>query len=303
MLHHPFTDWEDLLSVEDQVHSLYIEAFRACQLSHSHLNDFYTDSQPEDAIPGDNESSDSCNDDEEADNYPLADFEALARRHPRSDFPQADYSGTLGDREIDRNYDWASYVGQYDDITPELWDQLKAENPIEQLVDSSASTDKLNPGQLALYNVVVNHYISELSLILPKPRQLLLNIDGVAGSGKTFTLLKVCARLQDLAIAAGKPNPVFRAAPTGVAAFNFTGKTLHSLLRLPVKRKTVELLVSTLQYLQACFQGCRYLIIDEKSMVDLKTLSIIDDRLRVIFPTNSHLPFGGVNLLLCGDFF
>jgi len=73
-----------------------------------------------------------------------------------------------------------------------------------------------------------------------------LNIDGVAGSRKTFILLKVCARLQELAVAAGKPNLVFRAAPTGVAAFNFTGKTLYSLLWLLVRKRTRELLVGTL---------------------------------------------------------
>jgi ATP-dependent exoDNAse (exonuclease V) alpha subunit len=130
-----------------------------------------------------------------------------------------------------------------------------------------------------------------------------LNVDGVAGSGKTFTLLKTCARIQELASQAGKQNPVFRAAPTGVAAFNFVGKTLHSLLRLPVKGKKSDLSVATLQSLQSLFQDCRFLIIDEKSMIDVKTLSLIDDRLRAILPACSDQPFGGVNVLLCGDFF
>jgi ATP-dependent DNA helicase PIF1 len=137
----------------------------------------------------------------------------------------------------------------------------------------------------------------------PLPRQLLLNVDGVAGSGKTFTLLKTCARIQELAVEAGKQNPVFRAAPTGIAAFNIVGKTLHSLLRLPVKGKKSDLSLATLQSLQALFQDCRFLIIDEKSMIDIKTLSLIDDRLRAILPATSHLPFAGVNVLLCGDFF
>jgi ATP-dependent DNA helicase PIF1 len=44
-------------------------------------------------------------------------------------------------------------------------------------------------------------------------------------------------------------------------------------------------------------------MIDKKIMVDLKMLSLIDDRLRVIFPATSHQPFGGINILLCGDFF
>jgi hypothetical protein len=37
-------------------------------------------------------------------------------------------------------------------------------------------------------------------------------------------------------------------------------------------------------------------------MIDLKTLSIIDDRLRQIFPDTDQI-FGGLNVLLCGDFF
>jgi hypothetical protein len=49
--------------------------------------------------------------------------------------------------------------------------------------------------------------------------------------------MKICAQIQELATEAGKQNPVFRAAPTGIAAFNILGKTLHSLLRLIVKMK------------------------------------------------------------------
>src|SRR6185312_15663147 len=84
---------------------------------------------------------------------------------------------------------------------------------------------------------------------------------------------------------------------------NIIGRTLHALLRLPVKGKKSDLSVATLQSLQALFRGCRFLIIDEKSMIDTKTLSLIDDRLRAIFPATSDQPFGGLNVLLCGDFF
>ena len=111
----------------------------------------------------------------------------------------------------------------------------------------------LNLEQRKLYNTVVNQYSQELALDRPAPSQLLLNVDGVAGSGKTFTLLKTCARIQELALQAGNRNPVFRAAPTGIAAFNIIGKTLHSLLRLPVKGKKSDLSVATLQALQSLF--------------------------------------------------
>jgi ATP-dependent DNA helicase PIF1 len=102
---------------------------------------------------------------------------------------------------------------------------------------------------------------------------------------------------------AGKGNPVVRAAPTGVAAFNIVGRTLHSLFRLPVNQKTANLSTATLQSLQAQLGSVRFLVIDEKSMIDLKILSVIDDRLRQIFPDDADQPFGGLSVLLCGDFF
>ena len=104
----------------------------------------------------------------------------------------------------------------------------------------------LNLEQRKLYDTVVNQYSQELALNRPLPSQLLLNVDGVAGSGKTFTLLKTCAQIQELAEQAGKRNPVFRAALTSIAAFNIVGKTLHSLLQLPVKGKKSDLSVATL---------------------------------------------------------
>jgi PIF1-like helicase len=153
---------------------------------------------------------------------------------------------------MDRNYDWSLHVGRYD-IAPEVWEQIKAENPIAQVVTIDLSPLLLNLEQRKLYNTVVNQYSQELALDMPLPSQLLLNVDGVAGSGKTFTLLKTCAQIQELAEQAGKQNPVFRAAPTGIAAFNIVGKTLHSLLRLPVKGKKSDLSVATLQALQSLF--------------------------------------------------
>src|SRR6202008_1326620 len=137
------------------------------------------------------------------------------------------------------------------------------------VVTINPSPEPLNTEQRKLYDTVVRQYNQEITEHLPVPSQLLLNIDGVAGSGKTFTLLKACAQIQELALQAGKQNPVFRAAPTGIAAFNIVGKTLHSLLRLPVKGKKSDLSLATLQSLQALFRECRFLIIDEKSMIDV----------------------------------
>jgi ATP-dependent DNA helicase PIF1 len=302
MLHHPFTNWPDLLSVENETYGSYIEAFWACKRVHTHPEDFYNDPKGESS----DSDSDSGDEDlqEEADESPLADFEAFARRRPGADFTTCeDMLDSLRNREIDRSYDWSTHIGRYNNLCPDVWEQIKAENPIELLVDINSSPKPLNLEQRKLYDTIVTRYTDEINPgRLPPQRQLLLNVDGEAGMGKTFTLLKACARIQEIAIAAGKGNPVFRAAPTGISAFNIVGKTLHSLLRLPIKTKT-DLSPGTLQSLQASFSSCRFLIIDEKSMIDLKTLSLIDDRLRAIFPASLDQPFRGLNVLLCGDFF
>jgi ATP-dependent DNA helicase PIF1 len=306
MLHHPFVAWEDLLTVDGQTYGSYTDAFRACSQLHSHPQDFYTD--PEDDNTDSDTDSDSDSDTDEDlgpedgsdTDYPLADFEAFARRRPQEDFTLTDLGQDIETRDMDRDYDWSGHAGRYD-ICPQIWDQKQAENPIAQVVTVDSSPDSLNLEQRKLYDAVVSQYSAEL---LGTPLlQLLLHVDGVAGTGKTFALLKMCARIQELAQQAGKRNPVFRAAPTGIAAFNIIGRTLHSLLRLPVKAKKSDLSVATIQSLQALFRDCRFLIIDEKSMINIETLSLIDNRLRAIFPATADLPFGGINVLLCGDFF
>jgi ATP-dependent DNA helicase PIF1 len=116
-------------------------------------------------------------------------------------------------------------------------------------------------------------------------------------------LLRACARLQELAATNGKQNPVFWSAPTSIAAYAIMGKTLHSLLHLPVREKMSDLSTATLQSLQALFRDCHFLMVDEKSMIDLKMFSLVDNRLQAIFPATSDWPLEGINILICGDFF
>jgi ATP-dependent DNA helicase PIF1 len=298
MLHHPFERLTDVLSFDGSDYGSYTDAFRACRRLHTHLDDFYTDLEA-DGQDTDSDDGDSVRN--ASDTEPLADFEIFARRRPCNDDLTCSFTDDLGSRELDRAYDWTSHVG-HDITTAEAWDQFKLLNHTEQAVTVDSDPGPLNTEQRKLYDIVTAQYIQELTCNDPL-RPLLLNIDGVAGSGKTFTLLKTCARLQELAQQSGRSNPVVRAAPTGVAAFNIIGRTLHSLFRLPVKQRKSDLSNATLQSLQALFQDVRFIIIDEKSMIDLKILSIIDDRLRLIFPDRSDQVFGGLNVLLCGDFF
>ena len=67
--------------------------------------------------------------------------------------------------------------------------------------------------------------------------------------------------------------------------------------------RQADLSPSILQALQLYFRDGQFLIIDEKSMIDLKTLSLIDGCLRAILPHNAMTPFGDISVLLCRDFF
>jgi hypothetical protein len=120
MLYYLFIDWPDLLSVENKTYGSYIKAFRACKRLYIHPEDFYNDPEGE----GSDLDLDSGNEDlqEEAVNeYPLADFEAFARQRPGVDFTaRANMLNSLGNREINRLYNWSTYIGRYNKIYPEV---------------------------------------------------------------------------------------------------------------------------------------------------------------------------------------
>ena len=124
-------------------------------------------------------------------------------------------------------------------------------------------------------------------------------LTGKAGTGKT-TFLKF---LKD-----NSTKNIVVAAPTGVAAINAGGVTLHSLFQLPfhpfipTKNNKEELLAKIRQnkQRQQLLRKMELLVIDEISMVRCDVMDAIDTILRHT-RRNYHLPFGGVQLLFIGD--
>jgi hypothetical protein len=103
------------------------------------------------------------------------------------------------------------------------------------------------------------------------------------------------------------------AAPTGVAAsLLINGSTLHTLLGMYASTEESEhggklavlpaLCTLALEKAQRRLRHCRILLIDEVSMVGSYMLGIVDHRLRTIM-AQPNLPFGGVGIVLMGDFF
>ncbi len=116
-------------------------------------------------------------------------------------------------------------------------------------------------------------------------------ITGKAGTGKS-TLLNY--------LRATTTKQMVVLAPTGVAALNVGGQTIHSFFRFPptlidpqaIRRRGNAKL----------FQQLQILIIDEVSMVRADVMDGIDAALR-LYRNNPKTPFGGVQVVLCGDLF
>lgn len=116
-------------------------------------------------------------------------------------------------------------------------------------------------------------------------------LTGRAGTGKS-TLLR-CFR------DATKRN-VAIVAPTGVAAINVGGQTIHSFFRFaptPISSQEIRRSKNI-----AMYKKLHTLVIDEISMVRADMLDGIDQFLRINGPDRKQ-PFGGVRLIMVGDLF
>ncbi len=123
-------------------------------------------------------------------------------------------------------------------------------------------------------------------------------LTGKAGTGKTTFV-------NNLRNTTFKRHVVL--APTGVAAINAQGMTIHSFFQLPfgtlnAPEKQKELKARKYnKKKRAIIRSIDLLIIDEISMVRADVMDAIDDILRKL--RRNVLPFGGVQLLLIGDLF
>lgn len=126
-------------------------------------------------------------------------------------------------------------------------------------------------------------------------------LTGKAGTGKTTFLRKLKAECQ---------KQIIVAAPTGVAAINAEGVTLHSLFQLPPQvflptdtaRKHLFAEMQMREQKRRILRSMELLVIDEISMVRADLLDAIDAVLRHV-RHQYHLPFGGVQVLFIGDLY
>ena len=126
-------------------------------------------------------------------------------------------------------------------------------------------------------------------------------LTGKAGTGKTTFLRRLKQEC---------PKQMAVVAPTGVAAINSEGVTIHSLFQLPPQlflptdeaRRQLFAEMQMRANKQRVLRNLELLVIDEVSMVRADLLDTIDAVLRH-FKHRPTIPFGGVQLLVIGDLF
>jgi len=123
-------------------------------------------------------------------------------------------------------------------------------------------------------------------------------LTGAPGSGKTYLLNEYIRYLKDRGVVVGVT------ASTGIAATHLGGFTIHSWAGIGIGRQASDMDIvrmATNRRVAKRFARAETLIIDEISMLDADRLDLVDRVARVA--KGSFEPFGGMQIVLSGDFF
>ena len=177
----------------------------------------------------------------------------------------------------------------------------------------NAKIRSLNQKQRECFDIVYNwakNFVKHLSTVSQDIVQPLhIFITGGAGTGKSHLIKTIYHSLTKTlsyrAMSLDKPK-VLLVAPTGVAAVNIDGTTIHAALGLPVGhfgKKLPRLSDKRRTALRNKLSELRVLIIDEISMVSNLLLLYIHMRLVEIFGCSDDVPFAGLTIIAVGDFY
>ncbi len=123
-------------------------------------------------------------------------------------------------------------------------------------------------------------------------------LTGEPGSGKTHTINNYIAWLRERGV---EPSIT---ASTGIAATHVGGMTIHAWSGIGIKRELGDWDMEALLEREPLVRRVRLahvLIIDEVSMLDAHTLTMVDSAVRTL--RGNEQPFGGLQVIFVGDFF
>lgn len=159
------------------------------------------------------------------------------------------------------------------------------------------------PSKKALVDYMYNEeknvaQVRAMKFIFDKESKGHIFITGWAGTGKSTFLKRILPFLGNYGVV----------APTGIAALNVGGSTIHSYFSFNLDpywpefkngrfKNHIELLLNKEK--RNVIRNLKFLVIDEMSMVRADLLDRIAETLRIVRYSNE--PFGGVRLIMMGD--
>ncbi|GES76663.1 ATP-dependent DNA helicase Pif1-like [Rhizophagus clarus] len=183
----------------------------------------------------------------------------------------------LGSQDIDQNHDWVNDPRQrYSklvDIDTFVSRNCRINAKKENII---VDYQTLNGNQKIIFKRIESHYNDVFNGHQIDPLRII--VMGTARIGKTYLIKAIRSRLQEM-VGTGSKSPIIVLVPTGVAAFNIDGVTIHSGLSIPI-------------------------INDSKRLdINKERLKQLQDKLSdQAFSERNNEPFGGRSVILFGDF-
>ena len=211
-----------------------------------------------------------------------------------------DWDSTSGSAPHENNTD----VVHFDEISgdqtdgPSIW-YLDNEHGAEKAL-TTVDPNQLHYDQFRAYNIITAHLQNTLSGGKPPPLRMLIH--GEPGTGKS----KVIQTTTQHFINCAAKHTLIKLAYTGVASSVIDGKTTHSIAMIS-PRQDIVLSTQSQRKLQEIWKHVKYLVIDEVSMISKTFLAKLSRNISIgkMADGKSISPdsFGGISVILCGDFF
>ena len=170
----------------------------------------------------------------------------------------------------------------------------------------------LNEDQRRIFDQVTDHLLhqhqhecNECNCKALKPLHMF--VSGVGGTGKSFLIESIRSQVKEIwKDGVGDDTTCAVAAPTGLAAYNVGGVTVHRLFQLPIEHegKTAgywPLSKVAQKVMRTTLRSLKLIIIDEVSMLSNLNLAYIHLRLEELFGGSGDEYFGSMNMLFVGD--
>ena len=167
----------------------------------------------------------------------------------------------------------------------------------------------LNSDQLRIFKNVIDHHSHQKrhedgECSCTKHSPLHMFVSGVGGTGKSFLIHTIRSMVNELWKVNKDSIRCALAAPTGLAAFNIDGVTVHRLFQLPIEHDSKTstywpLPKESLKIMRNGFRHVKLIVINEVSMLSSLTLAYIHLRLEELFGGDQW--FGSMNVLFLRD--